>query len=69
VVFRCSRPYYGQAQCQGAFPPGDQVVPGVTPSCVYYDCPTDFECEAEPESHSVACITHTGGHDGGHGGP
>lgn len=63
VVFHCSTPYYGQAQCQGAFPPGDQIQPGVTPSCVYYDCPADYECEAEAESHSVTCLIsqHKGG--------
>ncbi len=65
VVFHCSTPYYGQAQCQGAFPPGDQVVPGVTPSCAYYDCPADYECEAEPSTHAVACLQsqHQGGRD------
>ncbi len=65
VVFHCSTPYYGQAQCQGVFPPGDQVEPGVAPSCVYYDCPADSECETEPESRSVTCLAsqHQGGRD------
>jgi len=69
VVFHCSTPYYGQAQCQGTFPPGDQVVPGTSPSCAYYDCPTGFECETEAESHSVTCLAdqHKGA-DAGHGG-
>ncbi len=56
VVFHCSTPYYGQAQCQGVFPPGDQVIPGEAPSCVYYECPAGYECEAEAESRSIACI-------------
>jgi hypothetical protein len=56
VVFRCSTPYYGQAQCQGSFPPGDQTVPGMTPSCAHYNCPAGYECEAEAESHSVTCL-------------
>ena len=71
VVFHCSTPYYGQAQCQGQFPPGDQVEPGVTPSCLYYECPAGYECESEAESSSVTCLAaqHQGGRDGGsHGG-
>jgi hypothetical protein len=69
VVFHCSTPYYGQAQCQGVFPAGDQVQPGVTPSCAYYECPTGFECEAGAETHSVTCLEdqpHHGRADGGH---
>jgi hypothetical protein len=72
VVFHCSTPYYGQAQCQGAFPPGDQIIPPIaTTSCVYYTCPAGYECEAEAETHSVSCIedqSHGGRPDGGKGG-
>jgi hypothetical protein len=72
VVFHCSTPYYGQAQCQGVFPAGDQVEPGVAPSCIYYDCPAGYECETEIESASVTCLEdqHQNGKDAdaGHGG-
>jgi hypothetical protein len=64
VVFHCSTPYYGQAQCQGTFPPGDQVVPGVTPSCAYYSCPVGYECGAEPQTHSVTCVQSQGNQKG-----
>ena len=60
VVFHCSVPYYGQAQCQGVFPAGDQVVAGTLPSCVYYDCPVGYQCETELESHSVTCLAGQG---------
>ena len=56
VVFHCSLPYYGHAQCQGAFPLGYPVTPGVTPSCAYYDCPAAYQCEADARSHSLACL-------------
>ena len=75
VVFHCSTPYYGQAQCQGAFPPGDQIVPGVAPSCAYYECPAGYQCETEVETHSVTCLAGQGqngkptnGQDGGQSG-
>jgi hypothetical protein len=64
VVFHCSTPYYGQAQCQGVFPPGDQVLPGTTPSCVYYDCPAGYQCETELETHSVTCLANQPGQNG-----
>ncbi len=57
VVFHCSTPYYGHAQCQGAFPPGDKVVPGVAPSCAYYDCPAGYQCATDAKSHSVTCLS------------
>ena len=56
VVFHCSTPYFGHAQCQGAFPPGEKVLPGATPSCAYYDCPADYECATDAKSHSVTCL-------------
>lgn len=71
VVFSCSTPYYGQAQCQGDFPPGDQVEPpAAQPSCAYYDCPTGYQCETEAESASVTCLADdSAGHDASpHGG-
>jgi hypothetical protein len=65
VVFHCSTPYYGQAQCQGVFPPGDQILPGVAPSCVYYECPSGYQCETEVETHSVTCLAgQSGGQNG-----
>ena len=56
VVFHCSTPYLGHAQCQGTFPLGDQVVPGVSPSCAYYDCPAGYDCATDTMSHSVTCF-------------
>jgi hypothetical protein len=64
VLFHCSTPYYGQAQCQGVFPPGDQIVPGVAPSCVYYECPSGYQCETEVETHSVTCLAGQNGQNG-----
>jgi len=64
VVFHCSTPYYGQAQCQGVFPPGDQIVAGVAPSCVYYECPAGYQCETELETHSVTCLAGQNGQNG-----
>jgi hypothetical protein len=64
VVFHCSTPYYGQAQCQGVFPPGDQILPGVAPSCVYYECPAGYQCETELETHSVTCLAGQSGQNG-----
>jgi hypothetical protein len=57
VVFHCSAPNHGQAQCQGVFPAGDSVVPGVAPSCAYYDCDSGYACNANAETHSVACVS------------
>jgi hypothetical protein len=56
VVFTCSRPYHGQSQCQGVFPPGADVFPGVSPSCVYYSCPAGYVCAAEAQTRSVTCL-------------
>lgn len=56
IVFRCSTPYYGHAQCQGTFPPGEKVTPGVVPSCAYYDCPAGYECATDATSLSVTCL-------------
>jgi hypothetical protein len=64
VVFHCSTPYYGQAQCQGVFPAGDQTVPGVAPSCAYYECPAGYQCETEAETHSVTCLAGQSGQNG-----